>query len=124
MGDFGNWSHVCPRRGRTHIRDLGDASDDFTITSGGHVGIGTTSPGAKLEVQGSDDPLLLIDHSGPFGNPALWFQQDGVTKAYVWWDQANSRLNLGTPTTNPIVSFQPDGTTTAKVLQITGGAVI
>jgi hypothetical protein len=78
---------------------------------GGNIGIGTTSPGAKLHVHGDTDPLLLIDHAGASGNPALWFQQDKYPQAYVWWDKANSRLNLGTRTTNPIVSLQNDGTT-------------
>ncbi len=59
--------------------------------------------------KGRGDPLLLLVHQGPTGNPALWFQQDGVTKAYVWWDQLNNRLNLGTPTTNPILSLQDGG---------------
>jgi len=75
----------------------------------GKVGIGTTGPGATLEVQGSDDPLLLVNHTGASGNPAIWFQQNGDTKAFVWWDQISSRLNLGTPTTNPIISLQNNG---------------
>src|SRR5262245_51684218 len=87
----------------------------------GNLGIGTTSPAAKLEVEGRADPLLLIDHTGATGNPALWFQQDGATKAFVWWDQVNNRLNLGTPATNPIVSFQNDGTVEVpRTLNVTG----
>src|SRR5262249_14409514 len=46
----------------------------------GKVGIGTTGPGATLEVQGSGDPLLLVNHTGASGNPAIWFQQNGDTK--------------------------------------------
>jgi hypothetical protein len=75
----------------------------------GNVGIGTTSPGAPLEIRGSGDPLFLINHTGAAGHPALWLQQDGAPKAFLWWDQANNRLNLGTPTTNPIVSLQNNG---------------
>src|SRR5262245_27252096 len=63
----------------------------------------------KMTLQGSDDPLLRINHTGPTGNPAMWFQQDGADKAYLWWDQVNSRLNLGTPAVNPIVSLQNNG---------------
>jgi hypothetical protein len=94
----------------------------ISVMGSGNVGIGTASPGAELEVRGGGDPLLLIDHIGGSGNPALWFQQDGAAKAFMWWDQANGRLNLGAPAANPIVSFQNDGTTIVRVLQITGGA--
>jgi hypothetical protein len=53
--------------------------------------------------------LLFINHTGTTGNPAIWFQQDGANKAFLWWDQVNSRLNLGTPAVNPIVSLQNNG---------------
>jgi hypothetical protein len=76
---------------------------------GGNVGIGTNSPAAKLSVQSSGDPALQINHIGTSGNPALWLQQDGTTRAYLWWDRTGNRLNLGTPTTNPIISFQNNG---------------
>jgi hypothetical protein len=66
-------------------------------------------PSGKMTLQGSDDLLLSINHTGTTGNPAIWFQQDGVDKAYLWWDQVNSRLNLGTPAVNPIVSLQNNG---------------
>lgn len=79
------------------------------LTKNGRVGIGTVNPGAKLEIRGNDDPLLLINHAGASGNPAIWFQQDGATKAFLWWDQTNNRLNLGTPPINPIVSLQNNG---------------
>jgi hypothetical protein len=38
--------------GKFNIRDLASARDDFTITSGGNIGVGTTAPSAKLEVNG------------------------------------------------------------------------
>jgi hypothetical protein len=67
------------------------------------------TPSGKMTLQGSDDPLLAIDHTGTTGNPAIWIQQDGADKAYLWWDQVNNRLNLGTPVVNPIASFQNNG---------------
>jgi hypothetical protein len=69
----------------------------------------TATADGKMALQGSDDPLLFINHTGTTGNPAIWFQQDGANKAFLWWDRVNSRLNLGTPAVNPIVSLQNDG---------------
>ena len=79
------------------------------LSPNGNVGVGTTTPSAKLSVQATGDPALQINHTGTAGNPALWLQQDGTTRAYMWWDKVGNRLNLGTPTTNPIISFHNDG---------------
>lgn len=48
---------------KMNIRDLGNSQDVLTITSDGKVGIGTTSPGSKLEI---DAPNQLGLHvTGP-----------------------------------------------------------
>jgi hypothetical protein len=95
------------------------STDVFTITG----------DNGNTTVQGSADPLFVIDHKGGSGNPALWFEQDGTAKAFMWWDQKNSILNLGTPVTNPIVSIQNNGTTSVQgssdpllVVNHTGGS--
>jgi hypothetical protein len=97
-------------RFRLFSQDSTSSAERLTISLSGNVGIGTATPGAKLSVQSAGDPALQINHTGTSGNAALWFQQDGSTKAYVWWDRTGNRLNLGTPTTNPIISFHNDGT--------------
>jgi len=91
------------------LRLLTNNMEQARVQANGNVGIGTTNPGARLEIRGNGDPLCLLNHTGASGNPALWLQQEGVTKAVLWWDQANNRLNLGTPTTNPIISLQNIG---------------
>jgi hypothetical protein len=63
----------------------------------------------KMTIEGSDDPLLEINHLGASGHPAIWFKQDGAPKAYMWWDQLNNGLRFGTPTTNPILSLMNNG---------------
>jgi hypothetical protein len=91
------------------LRLLTNNTEQVRVQANGRVGIGTMNPGAPLEIRGSGDPLCLLNHTGASGNPALWLQQEGVTKAFLWWDQVNNRLNLGTPTTNPIISLQNIG---------------
>jgi hypothetical protein len=91
------------------LRLFTNSTEQMRVQADGRVGIGTTTPGARLEIRGSSEPLCLLNHTGAAGNPALWLQQEGVPKALVWWDQANNRFNLGTPTTNPIVSLQNTG---------------
>lgn len=58
---------------------------------------------------GPNDPLVVLNHTGSKGNPAIWFKQDNVVKAYVWWDQLNNRLNIGTVPNNPSISIGEDG---------------
>lgn len=63
----------------------------------------------KMTIQGSEDPLLEIDHTGASGHPAIWFKQDGSPKAYMWWDRINNSLRFGTHTANPILSLMNNG---------------
>jgi len=73
------------------------------------AGLAAAAVTGKTTIQGTEDPLMEIDHTGSSGQPAIWLKQDGVPKAYVWWDRANNRLNLGTPTFNPILSLLNNG---------------
>ena len=75
----------------------------------GNVGIGTTSPTARLEVKGPNDPVIVANHTGTSGNPAIWLKQDGADKAFMWWDKTANRLNLGTPNIFSILSLGNDG---------------
>jgi hypothetical protein len=99
-----------------------------------HSGAG---PGGLL--RGRGDPLLVLNHTGATGNPALWFQQDGNNKAFIWWDRTKNRLNLGSSMVNPIVSLENTGnvgigtddpqtklhvvgTVRTNIIEITGGS--
>lgn len=67
----------------------------------------TPNPGYFV---GPQDPLVVVDHRGTTGNPALHFNQDGEVKAYVWWDQSHNRLNFSIhPNTSAWISLHEDG---------------
>ena len=70
---------------------------------------GASAVNGKTTIQGPEDPLLEIDHTGASGHPAIWFKQDGSPKAYMWWDRINNSLRFGTPAANPILSLMNNG---------------
>jgi hypothetical protein len=63
----------------------------------------------KTTIQGSEDPLLEINHIGAAGHPSMWFMQDGAPKAFIWWDQFNNALRFGTSAINPLLSLANNG---------------
>ena len=82
---------------------------DGKVTVTGDVGIGTTLPGAPLEIESSNDPLLILDYTGTEGSSSLWFAHDGTPDAYIWWHRDGHFLAFGTPVTNPIMSLTDEG---------------
>lgn len=63
----------------------------------------------KITIQGSEDPLLEINHTGNSGFPAIWFKQDGAARAYMWWDRINPSLRFGTYGANPVMTMLNNG---------------
>jgi hypothetical protein len=64
-----------------------NGTDKVTITSDGNVGIGTTSPAAKLYVVSSGSPIARFDGSS--------VASSGATEIDVLGPQSNGDLNLG-----------------------------
>jgi hypothetical protein len=82
------------------IRNAG--GERMRITSGGDVGIGTTSPSARLHVSGSTTTNLLV----------------GTSDLFV-----SSSGNVGIGTNTPVTTLQVNGTTRATRINSTGGIV-
>jgi hypothetical protein len=74
----------------------------LTLLSGGNVGIGTTSPSARLHVSGSTTTNLLV----------------GTSDLFV-----SSSGNVGIGTNTPVTTLQVNGTTRATRINSTGGVV-
>lgn len=60
--------------------------------SGGNVGIGTTTPGQKLDISGTGTPVVLLTTTSPSNNTA--FRQAPTSGGNAYWD--NGTVGTGT----------------------------
>jgi len=86
-----------------------DQGDHLCIKADGNVGIGTSSPGANLDIATSiDDPVILRLHSdtggsaGTDGNCLIQFRNASTNKGAIGWDESSNTviLNHGTGVDN------------------------
>ena len=109
--------------------DAGTVSQErMRIINSGNVGIGTTSPGTKLEVYDGDISINRVN-TGSFGN--LGWKTGGTDK---WWlglrnDSTNNLYLYDQAATTTRVTFDQSGnvgigtTSPAKKLEVNGGDV-
>ena len=76
------------------------ASFPMVITTGNNVGIGTTSPGYKLDISGSQALLRIQSTSATFGSPSINLLQGAIDTVI---SATNNGLEIGTWTANDII---------------------
>lgn len=84
-------------------------AERMRITSTGSVGIGDSTPNAKLHVADSSaNPMLIVDALGTQDN-AMWFARNGAAKWYVYNDNATNGFIIGNTTVNPAFKIDANG---------------
>ena len=93
-----------------------NGTSGFTMTgSTGNVGIGTTGPGAKLDILADSNSQLHLDTpSGQQYTSAYW-QNNGTNKAAVYWDNVSNLFNLYAQNTSSALGLGTNGTEKVRI---------
>jgi hypothetical protein len=98
-------------------------SERVRINSSGNVGIGTTSPGAKLSIGGASGELLKLDDSSATGNPFISIWQAGVRRSYIQYVDSGDNLSIASEYGGIRFLTGTGGTETEKMRILSGGNV-
>jgi hypothetical protein len=94
----------------TDIKSLGaNPIVDVYVSGNGNVGIGTTSPGAKLEIGSSGNLLLKASADDP--GDIIFQSSGGVQKARIWSDPSPglNKLHLSSADNIPDITIDQNG---------------
>jgi hypothetical protein len=85
------------------------------LVTNGNVGIGTTSPGAKLSIGGASGELLKLDDSSATGNPFISIWQAGVRRSYIQYVDSSDNLTFASEYGGMVFMTGTGGTETEKM---------
>ena len=95
----------------------------MTIRGNGNVGIGTSSPGAKLDIGGASGEMIRLVDSSTTGNPFISFFQTSTRRAYIQYVDSGDNLTLASEYGGIVLMTGTGGTETEKMRITSAGDV-
>ena len=80
--------------GTIGLYDYTNTTYRWYINSSGNVGIGTTSPVAKLDIGGASGEMIRLADSSTVGNPFISFFQTSTRRSYIQHVDSGDNLTL------------------------------
>jgi uncharacterized membrane protein len=90
---------------------------------GGKVGIGTSSPVAKLDIGGASGEMIRLADSSTIGNPFITFFQTSTRRAYIQYVDSGDNLTLASEYGGIVLTTGTGGTETEKMRITSSGEV-
>jgi hypothetical protein len=132
----GNWKYINTRFALQYLLDAANGAHKWniaasgtagntisftqamTLTSAGSLGIGTTSPGSRLEISASD-PVFTIYNTSTGDNGITWESDaaSGASRASLFLNYANAelRMTVGAGGGSYFQSFYTNGSERARI---------
>ena len=90
---------------------------------GGKVGIGTSSPVAKLDIGGASGEMIRLADSSTIGNPFITFFQTSTRRAYIQYVDSGDNLTLASEYGGIVLMTGTGGAETEKMRITSSGNV-
>ena len=129
-GAFGMYTGVNGINGNTWMQSQRNDGNTAAYSllfqpSGGNVGIGTSSPVAKLDIGGASGEMIRLADSSTIGNPFISFFQTSTRRSYVQHVDSGDNLTLASEYGGIVLMTGTGGTETEKMrVDITGNVGI
>jgi hypothetical protein len=95
----------------------------MTIRGNGNVGIGTSSPVAKLDIGGASGEMIRLADSSTIGNPFISFFQTSTRRSYIQHVDSGDNLTLASEYGGIVLMTGTSGTETEKMRITSSGEV-